>query len=178
MSLRPRFASDGRLVLPASVDVLGRNSGRGNRGDIVGEASFLGYDPFERVASDLLLAEEFARANLSDRATARTWYEQYGVLDLQHFFPDDEFESRDYPVGDIGLPRCDERRPTAAGQRPLAPDVTGPAVGPPGGRQGVAAGVGALGIMGFRDGCSRSSTAPVNSSGSAGARTRRPTSSR
>lgn len=98
MSLRPRFASDGRLVLPAWVDVLGRASGRGDRGDVVGEASFLGYDPFERVASDLLLAEEFARADLTERMAAKTWYEQHGVLDLQHFFPEDEFASRDYPV--------------------------------------------------------------------------------
>jgi len=98
VSLRPRFAADGRLQLPAGVDVLSRASGRGNRGDVVGEIAFTGYDPFERVASDLLLAEEFARADLVDRTKAKAWYEQHGVLDLQHLFPDDEFEARDFRV--------------------------------------------------------------------------------
>jgi hypothetical protein len=60
---------------------------------VLGDAS---YDPFERVASGLLLAEEFARADLSERATARTWYEEHGVLDLFHFFPEEEFEAHDY----------------------------------------------------------------------------------
>ena len=57
-----------------------------------------GYDPFERVASGLLLAEEFARADLTDRTTSRAWYEQHGVLDIAHYFPEDEFESHDHIV--------------------------------------------------------------------------------
>lgn len=65
---------------------------------MVGVGGIAGYDPFERVASDLLLAEEFARADLTERGTATAWYEQHGVLDLQHFFPNDEFESRDHLV--------------------------------------------------------------------------------
>ena len=98
MSLRPRFAGEGRLHLPAVVDVLARGSSRGEKGDVVGEHGFTGYDPFERVASDLLLAEEFARLDLTDRTAMKAWYEQRGVLDLQHFFPQDEFESRDFLV--------------------------------------------------------------------------------
>ena len=60
MSLRPRFAGDGLLRLPAKVSV-----GRLQYGltDVLAYGGSLGeetYDPFERVASGLLLAEDFA----------------------------------------------------------------------------------------------------------------------
>jgi hypothetical protein len=93
VSLRPRFAGEGRLRLPASVQVLYRANDLGwARGDIVGDLADAGYDPFERVASGLLLAEDFARVDLSDRKVARPWYQEHGVLDLAHFFPADAFE--------------------------------------------------------------------------------------
>ena len=101
MTLRPRFAGDGRLRLPAEVKILSRGSGRtGNQDDIIGELGDAGYDPFERVASDLLLAEEFARVDLTNRKAARQWYRDHGVLDLRSFFPGDDFESHDWPPED------------------------------------------------------------------------------
>lgn len=101
MTLRPRFAGDGRLRLPAEVKILYRSSGRiGNKDDITGELADAGYDPFERVASDLLLAEEFARVDLTNRTAARQWYQEHGVLDLRSFFPGDDFESHDWPPED------------------------------------------------------------------------------
>jgi len=74
MSLRPRFAGEGRLRLPLDVQILYRANDFGARGDILGELADAGYDPFERVASGLLLAEEFARVDLMHRKTARDWY--------------------------------------------------------------------------------------------------------
>ena len=49
MSLRPRFAGEGRLHLPAAVDVLARGSSRGEKGDVVGEHGFTGYNLPESV---------------------------------------------------------------------------------------------------------------------------------
>jgi hypothetical protein len=100
VSLRPRFAGEGRLRLPASVQVLYRANDFGAQGDILGELADAGYDPFERVASGLLLAEDFARVDLTHRKTARDWYQEHGVLDLAHFFPGDDFESHDWPPED------------------------------------------------------------------------------
>lgn len=92
MSLRPRFAGEGRLRLPASVQVLYRANDLGwARGDIVGDLADAGYDPFERLSSGLLLAEDFARVDLSNRKVTRPWYQEHGVLDLSHFFPADTF---------------------------------------------------------------------------------------
>ncbi len=96
MTLRPRFAGDGRLRLPTRVRVLSRSGQHGAQGDIVGELADAGYDPFERVTSGLLLAEDFARVHLPHWTGARQWYQEHGVLDLAHFFPLDEFESLDY----------------------------------------------------------------------------------
>lgn len=93
MSMRPRFAGDGRLRLPETVKVLYRGDDFGAKGDIVGELGDTGYDPFERVASDLLLAEEFARVDLADRKRAQPWYLEHGVLDLANFFPGDDFST-------------------------------------------------------------------------------------
>ena len=92
MSQRPRFAGDGSLRLPAQVRILSRSTDDGSRGDILGELADAGYDPFERVKSGLLLAEEFARVDLTQRAAARNWYQEHGVLDLAHFFPDETFD--------------------------------------------------------------------------------------
>jgi len=100
MSLRPRFAGEGRLRLPMNVQILYRANDFGAQGDILGELADAGYDPFERVASGLLLAEDFARVDLTHRNTARDWYQEHGVLDLAHFFPGDDFESHDWPPED------------------------------------------------------------------------------
>ncbi len=103
VSLRPRFAGDGRLRLPAEVKVLYRADDFGARGDIVGELADAGYDPFERVASGLLLAEDFARIDLTQRKLARVWYQEHGVLDLAHFFPAETFEVSDHVREDPGF---------------------------------------------------------------------------
>lgn len=100
VSLRPRFAGEGRLRLPLNVQVLYRANDFGAKGDVLGELADAGYDPFERVASGLLLAEDFARVDLTHRRTARNWYQAHGVLDLAHFFPGDDFESHDWPPDD------------------------------------------------------------------------------
>jgi hypothetical protein len=92
VTLRPRFAGDGRLRLPADLRVLARATDYGKRGDVFGDFADAGYDPFARVASDLLLAEEFARVDLRDHKTAGPWYQEHGVLDLAHFFTEDAFD--------------------------------------------------------------------------------------
>lgn len=91
VTLRPRFAGDGRLRLPADVRVFPRAHDLGAKGDVLGGFADAGYDPFERVASGLLLAEEFARADLADRKVAGPWYQEHGVLDLAHLFTEDSF---------------------------------------------------------------------------------------
>lgn len=103
MSLRPRFAGEGRLRLPLNVQILYRANDFGAQGDILGELADAGYDPFERVANGLLLAEEFARVDLTHRKTARDWYQEHGVLDLAHFFPGDTFEVSDHVREDPGF---------------------------------------------------------------------------
>lgn len=103
MSLRPRFAGDGRLRLPESVRVLGRGGDLGAKGDVVGDFADAGFDPFERLPSGLLLAEEFARADLIDRRAAQLWYMRHGVLDLAHFFPADAFEVSHHVREDPGF---------------------------------------------------------------------------
>jgi hypothetical protein len=103
VSLRPRFAGDGRLRLPESVQILYRANDFGAKDDIVGEFADAGYDPFERVASGLLLAEEFARVDLTLRKKTRDWYRDHGVLDLAHFFPAESFEVSDHLREDPGF---------------------------------------------------------------------------
>jgi len=82
MSLRPRFAGDGRLRLPMTVAVVAESSGAWESGDVVGELGDGDYDPFERVASGLLLAEEFARVELTEPTVAVGWRQHHGVVDL------------------------------------------------------------------------------------------------
>lgn len=55
------------------------------------------------VASDLLLAEELARVDLSDRKAAGPWYAEHGVLDLAHFFPGDDFAVSHHVREDPGI---------------------------------------------------------------------------
>ncbi len=83
-----------------NVQILYRANDFAAKDDILGELADAGYDPFERVASGLLLAEEFARVDLTHRKTARDWYQEHGVLDLGHFFPGDGFESHYWPPED------------------------------------------------------------------------------
>ena len=89
MSLRPRFAGDGLLQLPSSVQVV-RATGRDRlRGDVI--SSLLGkrIDPFEREGADLLLAEAFARVDLSRPRKAREWYLAHGAVAFGWLFPED-----------------------------------------------------------------------------------------
>jgi len=103
VTLRPRFAGDGRLRLPADLRVLARATDYGHRGDVFGDFADAGYDPFGRVASDLLLAEEFARVDLRDHKNAGPWYREHGVLDLAHFFTEDAFDVSHHVREDPGF---------------------------------------------------------------------------
>jgi hypothetical protein len=59
------------------------------------------WDPFDRTSSGLLLAEDFARADLREWQEATEWYLGHGVLDLHHVFPADEWRTgNDRATGD------------------------------------------------------------------------------
>jgi hypothetical protein len=65
MSLRPRFAGDGLLQLPSDVHVV-RAAGRDTQpGDVICALRGQPIDPFERDAAGILLAEAFARVDLT-----------------------------------------------------------------------------------------------------------------
>ena len=88
MSLRPRFAGDGLLVLPSDVTVV-RAVGRAREpGDVLAALDGVRIDPFERDADDLLLAEAFARVDLSRPRLAREWYLAHGAVALHWLFGD------------------------------------------------------------------------------------------
>ena len=90
MSLRPRFAGDGLLVLPSDVRVV-RTPGRARAaGDVLSALDGERVDPFERDADDILLAEAFARVDLSRPRLARDWYLAHGAVALRWLFPDTE----------------------------------------------------------------------------------------
>lgn len=97
MSQRPRFGDGGQLRRPIALE--GPAPGIAwSEGDIWGEfAPDRDWDPFERTSSGLLLAEDFARADLADSELAAAWYLEHGVLDLQRIFPLDPWEKRDLP---------------------------------------------------------------------------------
>lgn len=84
MSLRPRFAGDGRLRRPATATMPRREPSL-----VMGEFGDSTTDPFERAADGLLLAESFARLDLDQPRKARAWFLGHGALDLQAFFPAD-----------------------------------------------------------------------------------------
>ncbi len=88
MSLRPRFAGDGRLRLPASVVIRRADGEDWHAGDVEGQHGGSTWDPFERTADGLLLAEAFARADLDQPRRARRWFLEHGVLDVVGFFPE------------------------------------------------------------------------------------------
>jgi hypothetical protein len=89
VSLRPRFAGDGLLQLPSDVQVVRAAAKDRHRGDVF--CALLGerIDPFGREASDLLLAEAFARVDLSRPRKAREWYLAHGAVALGWLFPED-----------------------------------------------------------------------------------------
>ena len=89
MSLRPRFAGDGLLQLPSDVQIV-RATGRDRqRGDVISALIGERIDPFEREAADLLLAEAFARVDLSRPRKAREWYLAHGAVAFGWLFPED-----------------------------------------------------------------------------------------
>lgn len=94
MSLRPRFAGDGRLRLPATVSLPRTQIPEGELGLVVGELGDATYDPFERDAEGLLLAEAFARVDLTQKRSARTWFLGHGSLSLETTFPEDHSAGR------------------------------------------------------------------------------------
>lgn len=86
MSLRPRFAGEGRLEIPEWVTIArsGRNAGHVRGGFVSAE-----IDPFERDADGLLLAEAFARFDFSRPRKSRDWFLAHGAVNLGSLFPDD-----------------------------------------------------------------------------------------
>jgi len=88
MSLRPRFAGDGRVYGPRVVSILRSERPRADIGDIVGEHyPEAAMDPFERTPDGLLLAESFARFDFRQPRKAQQWYMTHGVVDLASLFP-------------------------------------------------------------------------------------------
>jgi len=49
------------------------------------------WDPFDRTPADVLLAEDFARADLVAFVPTANWFLDHGVADLQALFPDEEW---------------------------------------------------------------------------------------
>lgn len=90
MSLRPRFAGDGELVLPSDVTVVRAPGAARGQGDVLSALDGERVDPFERDADDLLLAEAFARVDLSRPRKARDWYLAHGAVALRWLFGDAE----------------------------------------------------------------------------------------
>jgi hypothetical protein len=88
MSQRPRLAGDGRLTLPSKVAV-------GHDGFIHGRFSKTTVDPFDWTPERLLLAESFARLDLSDRRALRAWWVSHGTLDPFDFFGGDAEAPKD-----------------------------------------------------------------------------------
>ena len=92
VSLRPRFAGDGRLQVPEYVTIA--RAGR-DAGDVRGEFVTAEIDPFERDADGLLLAEAFARFDLTRPRKARDWFLAHGGVNLGSLFPDDAREGEE-----------------------------------------------------------------------------------
>jgi hypothetical protein len=89
MSLRPRFAGDGLLQLPSDVHVV-RAAGRDTQpGDVICALRGDVIDPFERDAVGILLAEAFARADLTRPRKAREWYLAHGAVAFGWLLPGD-----------------------------------------------------------------------------------------
>ena len=88
MSLRPRFAGDGRLVLPSDITVVRASGPSRETGDVLAALDGDQVDPFERDADDLLLTEAFARVDLSRPRLAREWYLAHGAVALRWLFGD------------------------------------------------------------------------------------------
>ncbi len=100
MSLRPRFAGEGRLRMPSWVTIYRIGGPDGDAGDIVGEFVATERDPFERDGDGLLLAEAFARFDLTRPRKAQAWYRTNGAVALGSLFPDDAAHPEDLVDGD------------------------------------------------------------------------------
>jgi hypothetical protein len=92
LSLRPRFAGDGRLQVPEYVTIA--RSSR-DAGDVRGEFGTEETDPFERDADGLLLAEAFARFDFTRPRKARDWFLTHGGVNIGSLFPDDAREGEE-----------------------------------------------------------------------------------
>jgi hypothetical protein len=75
MSQRPRYADDGRLLVPD--EVVFEAEGRRFLARHVGRDA----DPFAWTTDQLLLAESFARLDLADPHAASGWFGQHGMID-------------------------------------------------------------------------------------------------
>ena len=75
MSQRPRLAGDGLLRLPESVD-------HGPEDFLMGRLSPRTIDPFDWTSERLLLAESFARLDLTRPDLVRDWCAAHGVVDV------------------------------------------------------------------------------------------------
>jgi hypothetical protein len=91
VSQRPRFAGDGRIRLPEEVEY--QRDSHFLRARLTGRMS----DPFDWTDDRLLLAESFARLDLSDPGAVCPWFETHGFVDRVDFHggsadvPDDEW---------------------------------------------------------------------------------------
>jgi hypothetical protein len=89
MSLRPRFAGDGLLQLPSDVHVVRAPGRRTQPGDVICVLHGECIDPFERDAEGILLAEAFARVELTRPRKAREWYLAHGAVAFGWLLPED-----------------------------------------------------------------------------------------
>lgn len=78
MSQRPRLGDDGRLT---GADVIQVN----DRGEVIGQLARHTVDPFEWTTDRLLLAESFARLDLTDRQAVGQWWGHHGALNVLSF---------------------------------------------------------------------------------------------
>jgi hypothetical protein len=84
------LAGDGRLTLPSKVAF-------DNQGFIRGRFSKTTVDPFDWTAERLLLAESFARLDLTDRRAVKAWWVTNGALDRHGFTYGDASMPEDWP---------------------------------------------------------------------------------
>ena len=115
MSLRPRFAGDGLLQLPSDIHVV-RAAGRDTQpGDVICALRGEAIDPFERDAAGILLAEAFARVDLTRPRKAREWYLAHGAVAFGWLLPEDAVHGLRY-VG-LNLTSQDTEAEVLAQQR-------------------------------------------------------------
>jgi hypothetical protein len=95
LMMRPRYAGDG-VLLPARDVSVTYADGPTGRAFLAGDRDVPWIpDPFGRVSgSEVLLAEDFARTDLSSPESCAAWYLKHGALALEDFWPDEDWPMR------------------------------------------------------------------------------------